>query len=63
MGTLRIIPVIPQITPHKDSASMVTNALRFIELPTSLGSKTLPIITCMVPTVTRVRMAGVISGN
>ena len=45
MGTLKNIPVIPQITPQKERAIIVTKGLTFKELPMSFGSIMLPINT------------------
>ena len=58
MGTLKNIPVIPQIDPHIESAINVAKELMFNELPISLGSKIFPIRTCIVPTNTRTNTKG-----
>ena len=38
IGTLIIIPITPQKSPHKDKDIIVTNELMFIDLPTIFGS-------------------------
>ena len=42
MGTLKIIPVTPQIVPQNAKAKMVTKALMFMVFPISFGSRMFP---------------------
>ena len=50
IGTLKNIPVIPQIEPHIDNAINVARELMLSVFPINFGSNILPIITCIVPT-------------
>ena len=58
IGTLKNIPVIPQIEPQIDSANSVAKELMFNVLPISFGSTTLPIKTWIKPTVSKMSKNG-----
>ncbi len=62
-GTLRNIPAIPQILPHKARESITTSGLRLSEFPIKRGSRILPINSCMKPSEVIMIRNGVKVGN
>ena len=58
IGTLIIMPVTPQIVPHKDKAIIAISGLMFMLFPMSFGSKILPVKTCIRPIQKRTMLKG-----
>ena len=63
IGTLKNIPIIPQIEPQRAKDNMATNALIFSVLPIIHGSIRLPTSIATVPTPIRIIMKGRNSPN